>query len=145
MASAAAQVGPVLGASQVISTARGADRVAAIPPAENLVVIDLDDETLSDGVARLTGSAGVDIVLDSLGGDVTGQALCTLRERGVLVSIGYTAGTKAVIDITDLIWKTARLQGFLFTRFTQQELADTYRTLLEHVAAHALKPAIDLH
>jgi len=32
---------------------------------------------------------------------------------------------------------------FLFTRFTQQEIADTYRTLLEHVAAHALKPAID--
>ena len=49
----------------------------------------------------------------------------------------------SVIDITDLIWKTARLQGFLFTRFIQQELADTYRTLLEHVAAHALKPAID--
>src|SRR5215471_7479406 len=77
-------------------------------------------------------------------GRIRWKALSTLRERGVLVSIGYTAGTKAVIDITDLIWKTARLQGFLFTRFTQQELADTYRTLLEHVAGHALKPAIDL-
>jgi NADPH:quinone reductase len=91
----------------------------------------------------VTGSAGVDMVLDSLDGDVTGQALGTLRERGILVSIGYSAGTKAVIDITDLIWKTARLQGFLFSRFTQQELADTCRTLLEHAAAHALKPAID--
>src|SRR5262245_35826997 len=143
VASAAAQIAPILGASQVISTARRADRVAAIPHNDKLVVIDLDDETLTSGVTRLTGGAGVDIVLDSLGGDVTGQALSTLRERGVLVSIGYTAGTKAVIDITDLVWKTARLQGFLFTRFTQQELVDTYRTLLEHVAGHALKPALD--
>jgi NADPH:quinone reductase len=143
VASAAAQVAPILGASKVISTARGADRVAAIPHTDNLVVINLDHETLSNGVARLTGGAGVDIVLDTLGGDVTGQALSTLRERGMLISIGYTAGTKAVIDITDLVWKTARLQGFLFSTFTQQELADTYRTLLEHVADNALKPVID--
>ena len=39
------------------------------------------------------------------------------------------------------MWKTARVEGFLFTRFSQQELADTYRTLM--VAAHALKPELD--
>ncbi|MEV4256318.1 zinc-binding dehydrogenase, partial [Spirillospora sp. NPDC049652] len=124
-------------------TARGADRLAAVPPAGDLAIIDLERETLSDGVARLTGGAGVDVVLDSLGGDLTGPALGTLRRGGVLVSIGYTAGTKAAIDVTDLIWKTARMEGFLFTAFSQQEIADTYRTLLEHLAAHTLRPAID--
>jgi ornithine cyclodeaminase/alanine dehydrogenase-like protein (mu-crystallin family) len=82
------------------------------------------------GCATKLDGAWREIVLDSLGGDVTGQALSTRRERGVLVSIGYTAGTKAATDITDLSWKTARLQGFLFTRFTQQELSDTYSTYL---------------
>ncbi|MFC4909727.1 hypothetical protein [Actinomadura gamaensis] len=80
VAYAAAQVAPLLGASQVISTVRG---------------------------------------------DITGPALGTLRRGGVLIGIGYTAGTKAAIDVTDLIWKTARVEGFLFTAFTQQELADT--------------------
>lgn len=143
VANAAAQVAPILGASRVISTARGADRLAAVPRADDLAVIDLEHETLSAGVARLTDGAGVDVVLDGLGGDLTGQALGTLRRGGVLVSIGYTAGTKAAIDVTDLIWKTARLEGFLFTAFTQQEVADTYRTLLGHLSAHAIKPAID--
>lgn len=143
VAYAAAQVAPLLGASQVISTVRGADRLAAVPPIGDLAVIDLEHETLSAGVARLTDGAGVDVVLDGLGGDLTGPALGTLRRGGVLVSIGYTAGTKAAIDVTDLIWKTARLEGFLFTAFTQQELADTYRTLLEHLAARTIKPAID--
>ncbi|MFE9104332.1 zinc-binding dehydrogenase [Actinomadura geliboluensis] len=143
VANAAAQVAPILGASRVISTARGADRLAAVPRADDLAVIDLEQETLSAGVARLTEGAGVDVVLDGLGGDLTGQALGTLRRGGVLVSIGYTAGTKAAIDVTDLIWKTARMEGFLFTAFTQQEVADTYRTLLGHLSAHTIKPAID--
>ncbi|MFC4053675.1 zinc-binding alcohol dehydrogenase family protein [Actinomadura syzygii] len=143
VAYAAAQVAPILGAAQVISTVRGADRLAAVPPAGNLAVIDLERETLGDGVARLTGGAGADVVLDGLGGDLTGPALGTLRRGGVLVSIGYTAGTKAAIDVTDLIWKTARLEGFLFTAFTQREIADTYRTLLGHLAARAVEPAID--
>ncbi|WP_242893150.1 quinone oxidoreductase family protein [Actinomadura litoris] len=143
VAYAAAQVAPILGASRVISTVRGADRLAAVPGTGDLAVINLEQETLGAGVARLTGGAGVDVVLDGLGGDLTGPALGTLRRGGVLVSIGYTAGRKAAIDVTDLIWKTTRLEGFLFTAFTQQELADTYRTLLEHLAAHEITPAID--
>ncbi|MFI6787873.1 zinc-binding alcohol dehydrogenase family protein [Nonomuraea sp. NPDC050383] len=143
VASAAAQVAPILGASRVISTSRGADRLAAIPQTSGLAVIDLETETLAAGVARLTDGAGVDVVLDSLGGELTGQALAALRQGGVVVSIGYTAGTKAAIDVTDLIWKTARLEGFLFTAFTQQELADTYVTLLGHLAEGTLRPATD--
>ncbi|NIH78897.1 quinone oxidoreductase family protein [Amycolatopsis viridis] len=143
VASAAAQVAPILGAAQVISTARGADRVAAVPHDDQLTIIDLGRETLAEGVARVTGGSGVDIVLDPLGGDITGQALGTLRAGGTLVSIGYTAGTKATIDVTDLIWKTAKITGFLFTAFTQQDIADTYRTLLQQLGTGALKPAVD--
>ncbi|TYK44982.1 sigma-70 family RNA polymerase sigma factor [Actinomadura decatromicini] len=73
----------------MISTVRGADRLAAVPPAGNLAVIDLEREMLGDGVARLTGGAGADVVLDVLGGALTGPALGRLRHGGVLVSIGY--------------------------------------------------------
>jgi len=143
VASAAAQVAPILGAAHVISTVRGADRIAGIPRDDTLAVIDLDTETLAAGVARLTDGSGVDVVLDGLGGDITGQVLGTLRRGGTLVSIGYTAGTKAAIDVTDLIWKTARIEGFLFTTFTQPDIVDAYRTLLGHLADHAVRPALD--
>ncbi|MFI7061638.1 zinc-binding dehydrogenase [Kribbella sp. NPDC050124] len=81
--------------------------------------------------------------MDSLGGAITGQALHTLRHGGMQVSIGYTAGTAATIEVTDLIWKTSQLKGFLFTAFPQSVLADTYRTLLEYLASGALEPAVD--
>ena len=41
-------------------------------------VIDLSAESLTDGVARLTGRRGVDVVIDSVGGALTGHALVRL-------------------------------------------------------------------
>ncbi|WP_067568215.1 quinone oxidoreductase family protein [Nocardia acidivorans] len=143
VAAAATQVAPLLGAARLISTVRGAARLDEIPPIEQHSIIDLDAEDLSTGVRRLTDGAGVDIVLDSLGGDLTGQALRTLRPGGIQVAIGYTAGTTATIEVTDLIWKTAQLRGFLFTAFSQEKLAATYRTLLGHLATGALDPGVD--
>src|SRR6267143_19118 len=52
-------------------------------------VIDLSAESLTDGVARLTGGRGVDVVIDSVGGALTGHALATLALGGVLTSLGY--------------------------------------------------------
>lgn len=143
VAHATAQVAGLLGAEQVISTARGAERTAAAADAiDGVSIIDLETESLSAGVHRLTGGSGVDIVLDGLGGDLTGWALSTLARGGVLVSIGYTAGIRAEIDVTDLIWKNAQIKGFLFTLFQQAELAEAYRLLLEQVAAGNLSPVV---
>jgi NADPH2:quinone reductase len=79
-------------------------------------VIDLSSEKLAEGVRRLTNGQGVNLAIDSIGGTVTGQALASLKQGGVLVVLGYPAGTKATIDVTDLSWKTSRIIGFnLFT------------------------------
>src|SRR5712691_789765 len=75
-------------------------------------VIDLSAESLADGMARITGGRGVDVVIDSVGGALTGHALATLALGGVLTSLGYSAGRKTTIDVTDLIWKRASMSGF---------------------------------
>ena len=66
-------------------------------------VIDLSCETLSDGVCRITGGNGVDIVIDAIGGKILSQVLATLAPGGSLTTLGYSAGRKATIDVTDLI------------------------------------------
>src|SRR5713101_4171916 len=35
----------------------------------------------------------------------------TLSLGGVLITLGYSAGRKTTIDLTDLIWKRARMAG----------------------------------
>ena len=57
-------------------------------------VIDLSCETLSDGVRRITGGNGVDIVIDAIGGKILSQVLATLAPGGSLTTLGYSAAAK---------------------------------------------------
>src|SRR6267378_38353 len=75
-------------------------------------VIDLTKEGLADGVRRITAGAGADVVIDSIGGSLTGEALSAIGLGGALITLGYSAGRKTAIDVTDLIWKGSRMAGF---------------------------------
>jgi NADPH:quinone reductase len=52
------------------------------------------------------------VVLDTVGGDVTGQALSSLTSFGRLVHLGYSAGSRLKIDSLDLISKPCTILGF---------------------------------
>jgi NADPH2:quinone reductase len=53
-------------------------------------VIDLTTEGLVDGVRRITGGSGVDIVIESIGGTLAGEALSSLGLGGILITLGYS-------------------------------------------------------
>jgi len=52
------------------------------------------------------------VVLDTVGGAVTGRALASLASFGRLVHLGYAAGTTLTIDSLDLISKPSTIVGF---------------------------------
>jgi NADPH:quinone reductase len=135
------EVADRLGASLAISTASRTDK-AERARAEGHEVIDLSRESLRDGVARLTGGRGVDVVVDGVGGSFTGEALASLAPGGTLVSVGYSGGKKASIDVTDVIWRSARIRGFMFTLFSPQTLAEANAKLFQYLAEGAFHPAI---
>ena len=72
-------------------------------------VIDLSAGRLGEGVRRITEGYGSDIVIDAIGGDVLSEALGTLALGGSLTTLGYAAGRRSTIDVTDLIWKRASI------------------------------------
>jgi NADPH:quinone reductase-like Zn-dependent oxidoreductase len=106
-------------------------------------VIDLSAESLPDGVARITRGRGVDVVIDSVGGALTGQALATLALHGVLTSLGYSAGRKTTIDVTDLIWKRASMSGF--SLFAQSPAVKTtaWTTIRSLLNSGKVKPIVE--
>jgi NADPH:quinone reductase len=106
------QLAKAHGAAAVISTAGGTAKATRAREYGYADIIDLSAETIGDGVRRITNGKGVDIVIESLGGPFIGDGLSSLAVGGTLVTIGYTAGRKAGIDVTDLIWKRARMAGF---------------------------------
>jgi len=109
---AATQLARAQGAAKAISTTTNPLKAKQARALGFDDVIDLSSESLVDGVARLTGSRGVDIVIESVGGTLTGEALAAVALNGVVTSLGYSAGRKTTIDVTDLIWKRASMSGF---------------------------------
>lgn len=136
------QVARRLGASLAISTAGSTEKAEAARAAGYEHVIDLSRESLKAGVLRITGGKGVDVIVDGVSGQLTGQALSSLATGGTLVIAGYAGGREAEVNVTDIIWKAATIRGFTFRLFSPQTVAAASATLAGFLKEGALQPTI---
>jgi NADPH:quinone reductase len=130
-------------AGRVISTAGSAAKAARARELGFEDVIDLTTEGLADGVRRIMAGKGVDIVIESIGGTVTSEALSSLGLGGVLITLGYSAGRKTTIDVTDLIWKGARMAGFNLFAQSPTAIATAWRDIIPLIVGGAVKPIVE--
>ena len=137
------QLARAQGASKVISTAGNAAKAAKARKLGFEDVVDLSEEGLAEGVRRITDGKGVDIVIESIGGTVTSEALSSLGLGGVLITLGYSAGRKTTIDVTDLIWKRARMAGFSLFAQSPNAIADAWRNILPLIVSGSVKPLVE--
>ena len=91
---------------------------------------------------RITGGRGADIVIDSIAGEVLGEALGALAPNGNLTTLGYSAGRKASIDVTDLIWKRATIKSFSLFAQPQAAWDEAWRTIVALLESGAIKPIV---
>ena len=137
------QLARALGAGKVISTAGSAAKAARARELGFDNVIDLSAEGLAQGVRRITDGKGVDIVIESIGGAVTSEALSALSLGGILITLGYSAGRKTTIDVTDLIWKRARMTGFSLFSQSPKMISTSWRTIVELIEEGSVKPIVE--
>jgi NADPH:quinone reductase len=140
---AATQLARAQGAGKAISTTTNPAKAEQARALGFDDVIDLSAESLAAGVARITGGSGVDVVIESVGGALTGQALATLALNGVLTSLGYSAGRKTTIDVTDLIWKRASMSGFALAAQSYAIKAAAWAAILPLLTSGRVKPIIE--
>jgi NADPH:quinone reductase len=137
------QLARAQGAGKVISTAGSAAKAARARELGFKDVVDLSAEGLAEGVRRITNGKGVDIVIESIGGTVTSEALSSLGLGGVLITLGYSAGRKTTIDVTDLIWKRARMAGFSLFAQSPTAIAKAWRDILPLIVSGSVKPIVE--
>lgn len=90
-------------------------------------------------LAFAESAGGVDVVVDVGGQATLGQACKAIREGGFIGVVGALGGFEATIDGLALVFKQARLQGFVVG--SRQNFAD----MCQAIALHKLKPVIDRH
>jgi NADPH:quinone reductase len=137
------QLARAQGAGKVISTAGSAVKAVRARKLGFEDVVDLTAEGLDEGVRRITAGKGVDIVIESIGGTVTSEALSSLGPDGVLITLGYSAGHKTTIDVTDLIWKRARMAGFSLFAQSPTAIADAWRNILSLIVNGSVNPLVE--
>src|ERR1700736_687042 len=136
------QLARAQGAGKMISTAGSAAKAAKARELGFEDVIDLTSEGLAEGLRRITAGKGVDIVIESIGGTVTSEALSSLGLGGVLIALGYSAGRQTTIDVTDLIWKRARIAGFSLFAQSSMAIATAWRDIVPLIVGGSVKPIV---
>jgi len=140
---ATVQLARAAGASLVISTAGSSSKAELARQMGFENIIDLSSESISEGVSRITAGKGVDIVVDSIGGHLTGEAIHSMSRNGILVAIGYSAGAAFTANITDFVWKGLQMRGqSLNGWFDVPAQQKVWEQLLPLLAAGKIKPAV---
>jgi NADPH:quinone reductase len=139
---AVTQMARALGAEHAISSTTNhakAERAKALGFNE---VIDTSQEKLADGVRRITGGYGADIVIDGIGGEVLSEALEALAFEGSLTTLGYSASRQTTIDVTKLIVPQASIRSL--NMFVQPKAAVTaaWNVIVSLLKSGAIKPIV---
>ncbi|HWP63523.1 MAG TPA: zinc-binding dehydrogenase [Candidatus Binatia bacterium] len=108
---AVCQVASAVGA-RVIGTVGRADKVAAARMAGAEVVIDRSREDFVEVALEATGGRGVDLVIDSLGGEILPRSFDALRIYGHLINIGEAAGEPNFPIRKKLYERSTSMAGF---------------------------------
>ena len=121
------------GARKVIAAASTAEKRAHTLTLGADAAVDYTAPGWVEEVRRLTGGVGPEVVLESVGGAVTGAALSLLAPRGVMVVYGalnIQRFSLGVPELLQIIFKNQAVLGFaLVTLLTPQGLAEDLATL----------------
>jgi NADPH:quinone reductase len=147
---AAVQLAHAVGAT-VYGTSRNADKLNRMRELklgmdESVAVGDAPAK-FAEAVQKWTNGAGVDVILDLVGGSYFPPSLEALSIRGRIISVGTTAGAKSEIDLDLLKRKRAAIIGTMLRTRSIEEKADATRrfaaAVLPLVSRGRIRPVID--
>src|SRR5258706_2756913 len=99
-------------------------------------------EKLADGVRRITGGYGADIVIDGVGGEVLSEALRALAVEGSLTTLGYSASRQTTIDVTNLIVPQASIRSLNMFAQPKAVIAQAWSAIVSLLKSGAIKPIV---
>lgn len=143
---AAVQIARAIGA-RAIGTARDQAKIDRARPLGLDHGIVPANGAFSDAVRAASGGRGVDLVLELVGGAYVPESLASLNDRGRLVLVGLTAGTRAEVDLATILRRRLHVIGTVLRARPLEEKILAARALANHLVPlferGALAPVID--
>jgi NADPH2:quinone reductase len=145
---AALQLAHAAGAS-VYGTSRTQDKLerAREYGLDEAIAVSDDPSHFASKIRELTGGAGVQLILDLVGGPYLKANLDALALRGRLMLVGTTAGASAPLDYAVVMSKRLRITGTMLRARSTEEKARATRRFAAHVVPllekGLVRPVID--
>ena len=129
---AAISLGRAFGAT-VYATAGTPEKCAACERLGAVAAINYRTEDFVAVIRERTRGAGVNLVLDMVGGDYVGRNLEALAVEGRLVQIAFLRGARAEINLAPVMQKRLTITGSTLRPRTPEQKGAIARALLQHV------------
>jgi NADPH:quinone reductase-like Zn-dependent oxidoreductase len=144
---AALQMAKALGA-KVMGSSGSADKLARLKPLGLDVALHTRVADFYDAVMQATGSKGVNLVVNTVGGGVFAESIRCLAFQGRHATVGYVDHVyKAEIDIETLHSRRLTLFGVSNKQRSPEQRAQPIpgfvADILPHIAAGRFKPLVD--
>lgn len=130
------QVARALGA-RVASTARSVEARETAAAAGAELVVNVSDDDFNDWISKWTEGRGVDVAIDSLGGDTFEKTINAVKTGGIIVAMGFMSGTEVKFDIRTLFFQEKQIRGSLTAD------VEDFPAWLDLVRKEVIKPRID--
>jgi NADPH2:quinone reductase len=142
---AAVEIGKAVGA-MVIACASSDDKLAVCREHGADATINYAAEDLREGIKRITGDRGVDVVVDPVGGAFAEPAFRSVTWRGRFVVVGFAAGEIPRIPLNLALLKGSAIVGSSLGGWMRREperFAASMRQLLQWHAEGRIRPRVD--
>ncbi|WP_129782179.1 NADPH:quinone oxidoreductase family protein [Peristeroidobacter soli] len=126
-------------------TAGGPEKVRVCRELGADLAIDYLHDSFVDAIKQATDGRGVDIVLDSVGGQVFGDSVRVIANRGRVVVLGFSSGEIPSLAVNRLLLKNCSVMGMQVDWFRTNDRATAERCrehLATLLASGALKPRV---
>ncbi|MBV1935708.1 zinc-binding dehydrogenase [Streptomyces sp. BV286] len=138
------QMAKVLGAGRIIAAARGADKLAFAASLGADVTVDYSEDGWEEKVRAATDGRGVDVVLETVGGDVLTKCVNLTAQFGRTVVYGAAGGELPAIEVSD-IFDNRTVMGFSMWGVMRNQpdvMARGARELLDMVSSGKVRPVV---
>ncbi len=108
---------------RVFTTAGSADKCAACVKLGATRAVNYREEDFAEAVRALTDGAGVDVILDMVGGDYILKNIGLLKTEGRLVNIAFQQGSQANLNLLMIMLKRLTITGSTLRPRSHEEKA----------------------
>jgi NADPH2:quinone reductase len=143
--SLAVQIAKALGAKPVIGTASTAERREFVKSLGADAAISYEEPGWTEQVRELTAGRGVDVLIESIGGDVFEQNFDALATFGRYLLLGSTRGPGEPFAPRRLMTKSQALIGFYLPVFYDRPelIGNALRFLADGLKTEQITPSVD--